>query len=241
MDLIKEFYGGLPRQGPGSDEITRQALGMLLDLPDCPSVLDVGCGSGMQTRVLAEETGGNVTALDVYSFFLHSLKQRDLQRNIQLVQGTMFNLPFSQESFDLIWSEGAIYFMGFSEGIQTWKPLLKPGGYLAVTELSFLTRRLPEAVGDFWAAEYPKASFIAQNILSIDEAGYEFVGCFTLPESVWWDLYYWACDDRCTQMLELYPDDKQVEEFVAGTRAEMDLYRRYAQSYGYVFYLMQKP
>ena len=53
MEYFFELFGDLPRQGPGCGEATLRALELLKDLPPQPKVLDIGCGSGMQTLILA--------------------------------------------------------------------------------------------------------------------------------------------------------------------------------------------
>ena len=71
--------------------------------------------------------------------FLDELARRaadaGVSERVKTVGASMFDLAFDMH-FDLIWSEGAIYIMGFSEGLRAWRPLLKPAGYVAVTELS---------------------------------------------------------------------------------------------------------
>ena len=64
-DILLGIHRGLTKQAPGDAEWTRRALEMCEELPDAPGVLDIGCGPGMHTIVLAEETGGHVTAVDL--------------------------------------------------------------------------------------------------------------------------------------------------------------------------------
>jgi len=52
------------------------------------------------------------------------------------VVGSMDNLSFQNEELDLIWSEGAIYNIGFERGINEWRKFLKPGGFIVVSEAS---------------------------------------------------------------------------------------------------------
>ena len=124
----------MPRQGPGSNECTRKAYKLLSNLPPRPNILDVGCGSGMQTLELARISEGQITALDNYQPYLDDLKRRaeaaGLNNRIKTLNGSMFNLPFTDGSFDLIWSEGAIYIIGFKNGLIEWKPLLNRGGFI---------------------------------------------------------------------------------------------------------------
>ncbi|GAM56739.1 probable transcription regulator [Vibrio ishigakensis] len=48
----------------------------------------------------------------------------------------MGDLPFEEDSFDVLWSEGAVYNIGFETGIRDWRKYLKSGGTLVVSELT---------------------------------------------------------------------------------------------------------
>jgi ubiquinone/menaquinone biosynthesis C-methylase UbiE len=110
-EVFYELFSDIPRQGPGSDEYTRKAYMSLPDLALQPNILDVGCGSGMQTLELARISTGTITALDNYQPFLDDLRRRaqsaGLDNKIDILNGSMFELPFARGTFDLIWSEGA--------------------------------------------------------------------------------------------------------------------------------------
>ena len=69
-ELYFKIFEALPRQGPGDEESTKKALQKLSDLPQCPEILDVGCGNGSQTLVLAKLSQGNITALDKHAPFI---------------------------------------------------------------------------------------------------------------------------------------------------------------------------
>ena len=63
--------------------------------------------------------------------------------------GDMTQLTFADETFDAIWSEGAIYNIGFGKGLSEWRRFLKPGGIIAVTDASWLTLDRPSEIADF--------------------------------------------------------------------------------------------
>ena len=92
-------FEGLPRQGPGSDMCTARAFNLIPDLPRNTSILDIGCGSGMQTLALARLCpDATITACDIYQLFLDDLQGRatneGLDARIQTLCASMDDLPF---------------------------------------------------------------------------------------------------------------------------------------------------
>ena len=239
MDIFFELHQGLPREAPGNQECTRKAFSLLPHLPPKPSILDIGCGPGQQTIVLAQLTDGVITAVDTHEPFLEELKRRAIAQGVsekvKPVNTSMFSLEFEAQSFDLIWSEGAIYIIGFDQGLKTWKPLLKTGGYLVVSELSWLQLNPPSEIREFWATNYPAMNLIEDNLKLIKAAGYREISHFILPESAWWDDYYTPLEQRITLLQTQYQDEAILRQ----EQQEIDFYRIYSNWYGYVFYLMQ--
>ncbi|WNZ62374.1 class I SAM-dependent methyltransferase [Myxococcus sp. MxC21-1] len=81
-DAFFTVYGNLPRHGPGSDDCTREALRRLPPLPPHPRVVDLGCGAGAQTLVLAEALRTRVIAVDLHRPFLDQLQARARERGL---------------------------------------------------------------------------------------------------------------------------------------------------------------
>ena len=143
LALICDFFSSMDRQGPGSQEATLSALGFIDNLNANSKIVDLGCGTGCQTIVLAQNTPGNITAMDLFPGFIDKLndhvKELNLQSRVKGVIGSMDKLDFQLNELDLIWSEGAIYNIGFEKGMNYWNRFLKKGGYVAVTEASWFT------------------------------------------------------------------------------------------------------
>ncbi len=243
MNIFFEIHQDLPREAPGDNSQTRKALWMLRDMPARPRILDIGCGTGMQTIELAKQTQGTITAIDNHAPFLEELKQQaakgGVSNRITTLQASMFDLEFEKASIDLIWSEGAIYIIGFENGLREWKPFLKRGGYIAITELSWIKADPPAEVRSFWETEYPGMKKMEDNRSIIREAGYEEVGHFVLPESSWWEPYYHPMESRLEMLRQKYGEDESVKKPIAEMQQEIEMYRRYSAWYGYVFYLTQ--
>lgn len=246
MNLFFELHHNLPREGPGDNASTVKAFSLIEKegLPPNARLLDIGCGPGMQTLELAKQPAlDHITAVDLHEPFLQALQTRTaeagLQDRITVQKANMRDLPFAPESFDVIWSEGAIYIMGFANGLHQWKPLLKPNGYLVVSEVTWLQDDPAEEARAFWTDAYPAMQTIQANLAEIETAGYRNIAHFTLPESAWWEHYYTPLQAKITALRAQYADNPDALKQLDEAETEIEIYRRHADSYGYVFYVMQ--
>ena len=244
FSLICEYFSSISRQGPGSDESTQRALSMIHDLGADSVIADLGCGCGSQTIQLALHTQAKVKALDLFPLFIDKLMERcrkaGVADRVEAIEGDMCNLPFEKASLDVIWSEGAIYNIGFKRGITEWREYLKPDGWLAVSEASWLTDSRPSEIEDFWNEAYPEIDTIANKVQQLKDAGYHDVNTFVLPKDCWIDNFYLPQREAQRLFLERYPDNKTAAELVANQRREAELYSRYSDYYGYVFYVARR-
>ncbi|AKB43133.1 class I SAM-dependent methyltransferase [Methanosarcina vacuolata] len=242
--LINEFFTELDRQGPGSPEETIRALGFIDNLSNKTKIADLGCGTGAQTMVLAQNTEATITALDLYAGSIEKLNvtagKFGLQNRVKGIVGSMDNLPFQNDEFDLIWSEGAIANIGFEKGLNHWKRFLKKDGYIAVTYESWFTDERPAEIEKWWLDAVPEISTIGHNISIMQKTGYIPVAAFTLPETCWIDNYFIPQKARQEEFLKKHAGNKTVEDLIALMKREADLYSKYKQYYGYVFYIGKK-
>ena len=242
--IFYEIHSNIPRQGPGNIESTLKALSMLSGLPTGPKILDVGCGPGLQTVELAKHSNGEVVGLDFTPSFLDELRvnstQAGLNEKVKIVEGSMFEMPFDTESFDVVWSEGAIYIIGFEKGLKEWRKFLKPNGYMVASHISWLKDEIPNKPKEFWQKNYPAITTIDNNLKIAKEAGYKVLGHFVLPEAGWWNDYYLPEEENIKRLKVKYANNPEVLAKINSTQEEIDLYREYSDFYGYVFYILQK-
>ena len=246
-EKLPEFFwtihSGLPREGPGDNKSTRRAYRMLKDLPKNPRILDVGCGPGMQTVELAKLSGGQIVALDFHEPFLEQLKESvkkaGVEDRVEAVKGDMRNMKFDDGSFDVIWSEGAIFIIGFEKGLREWRRLLNLGGYVVVSELSWLRQDAPQEAKDYMMQMYPVIKTIEGNVEIIRNSGYRLVGSFVLPSESWWDNYYTPIETKLPSLKARHKDNEEVLQVIACEETEIEMFRKYSDYYGYVFYIMQ--
>jgi ubiquinone/menaquinone biosynthesis C-methylase UbiE len=242
-DIFSEIHTGLPREGPGRDQYTEKAFKMLPHLRQ-PDILDIGCGPGGPTVKLAGLCDGRVTGLDSHQPYLDRLAQKaadeDLTDRVRAVRGSMYDIPFPRESFDVIWAEGAIYIVGFEKGLVDWRGFLKPDGFLVVHEMTWLRPDPPREILDYWKKLYPGIMTVEENLQTIPRCGYEVIEHFTLPEDAWWIEYYGPLEERISQLRTKYAGDTRALEALYNEQREIDMYRKYKSWYGSVFFVMQK-
>lgn len=244
LDLISKYFSNVERQGPGSPEITRKALSFVENLSSKSQIADIGCGTGGQTVKLAQYVQGNIMGIDIFPRFIdklnHNAKNLNLQSRVKGVVGSMDNLPFQDEELDLIWSEGAIYNIGFERGINEWRKFLKTGGYIAVSEATWFTNERPDEINKFWMEAYPEIDTISNKVAQIERAGYIPIATFFLPETCWIEEFFAPQEPVQKKFLEAYPGNKVVEDLIGYMRYEAELYNKYKDFYGYVFYIAKK-
>lgn len=244
FELICEYFSSIERQGPGSPEVTIKALSFIDNLTADSQIADIGCGTGGQTMVLASHTSGNITGIDLFPKFvdLFNLKaiELNLQDRINAIVGSMENLAFQNEELDLIWSEGAIYNIGFVRGLKEWKRFLKTGGYIAVSEASWFTDKRPVQIDRFWQDAYPEIDTVSNKVEQIQNSGYIPIANFILPENCWTEHFYTPQVSAQKNFLKKYKGNKVAEELIVNQRHEAELYYKYKEYYGYVFYIGKK-
>jgi len=244
VNLICEYYATVERQGPGSPEITTKALSFVDNLTDESRITDLGCGTGGQTMVLAQYAPGQITGIDLFPGFVDlfnaNARKLNLQNRVKGIVGSMDDLPYQEEELDLIWSEGAIYNIGFERGLNEWRQFLKKGGYLAVSEASWFTDERPTEIDEFWKDAYPEIDTIPRKVTQMQQAGYIPVATFILPESCWTEEFYSPQETAHEAFLKKNAGNKAAEEFIANQRHEVQLYYKYKDYYGYVFYIGKK-
>jgi SAM-dependent methyltransferase len=195
--------------------------------------------------VLAAELGdANITAIDIHEPYLEELQRRaavaGVSDRVAAEKMSMEEMTFSPETFDLIWAEGSAYIMGFLKAVAAWRPLLKQGGFLAVTELVWLTEDKPVEAVEFFRKEYPDMTDGAGIVEGMRAAGYELIDNFTLPDSAWWDAYYTPLLARLPALESKYAGDATGLSVIAAARKEVEIRRCFASSYGYEFFVARK-
>ena len=240
-EIFFEVYESLPRQGPGNRACAARALGLCRELPQSPAILDLGCGVGGQTLQLADLTSGTIVAIDSHAPSIERLRATvtgyELSQRVSAIVGDMARPEQPLGSFDLIWSEGALYNIGIRSALRICHGLLRPGGYLAFTDATWRKENPPPEIKAGFDLDYPTMGWLYDDVAVIQDCGFELVGHFTLPEEAWWDDFYTPMETRIAGLRGKYSDDIEALAILDQLAEEPRMHRRYSEYYDYEFFV----
>lgn len=243
MDIPLYFYVAyedLDRLSPGSGKTTASVIDMIdFDIDDELNILDIGCGVGQATIQFAEHfRNAEVEAVDFFRHHLdvldEKIKENNLQKRVFTYRMDMRDLDFANENFDVVFAEASIEIIGFKKGLQEWKRLLKPNGYLIVSDVSWIGKPSAES-RKFWKNTYDEVDTIENKISQIRDEGYEFIGHVTVPKEDWKSYH-----ELLEQNLAKLNGDASAKDFVRQLKKEINVYRQNSDDYSYVFYIMRR-
>lgn len=242
-EIFFEVFEPLPRQGPGNLACAQRALALCAELPSSPCVLDLGCGSGAQTLHLASLTKGTILAVDSHAPLIDRLRtqvaEQGLSARVEARVGEMSALDLPPESFDLVWSEGALYNLGLAAALPLCAGLLRPGGYLAFTEPVWRTTNAPPEVrGAF--ADYATMGRVEDVLPLIKKSGLSLVDHFDLPDEAWWDDFYSPMERQIEKLRAKYAGVAEALAALEEVANEPAMHRRSGHHYGYTFFVARR-
>ena len=248
QEIFFEVYEPLPRQGPGSFACTERAFGLCRALPASPRIVDLGCGSGGQTlhlaRLVAKLPGGSILAIDSHAPLVERLRARledeapGTPVETRIADMTALDLP--PASFDLVWSEGALYNLGLERALPLCAGLLRPGGYLAFTDAVWRTDDPPPDVRESFA-EYPTMGKVADVVSLLQRGGWSAIEHFDLPAEAWWDDFYRPMERQIEALRTKYADDDEALAILDELAKEPQMHRDSGHCFGYTFFVARRP
>jgi SAM-dependent methyltransferase len=194
----------------------------LLPKIERPHILDVGCGSGIPTLVLAKLCDGEIVGIDIDQRLLDRLKQRaeelGLSSRVFAKQCSLFDMDFQDETFDIIWAEGSIHLIGFERGLKKLRALLKPKGFLVV---------------------HDGVKVVSNKLENVHDLGYELINHFRLPDDAWRTYYFEPLE---LLIKEWHKKAKTPEDFSILERYQKDvnMFKRNPKENISAFYIFQK-
>lgn len=143
--------------GPNCLRLAEEILGHI-DLTDCERILDLGCGQGLTSLLLARRTRAQIVAYDLWidaATNQDCFNQTGLGREILAVQGDVRQMPFGQGAFDAVLCVDAYCYFGADPRFldDHLAPRLGLGGTIAVVVPGLkkeFTDGVPEVLRPFW-------------------------------------------------------------------------------------------
>jgi SAM-dependent methyltransferase len=240
-EVFWALHSGLPREGVGSDATTRTLLDLAAPLTPSPRALDVGCGPGRASLVLAG-AGARVTAVDLHEPFLHRTRAAAAGAGLRVAveRASMTALPHPDDTFDLLWCEGAAYLMGVDRALRAWRRLLRPDGALVLTDAVWTTADPSGEARAFWA-QYPDMRDEAALVTGARAAGYDVLATHLLPDADWTDEYHRPLAAAIEAVVEGLPDpDPATAEVLAEARREIDVRQAHRTEFGYLALVLRR-
>ena len=183
-----------------------------------PEILDIGCGTGVPAIWLAENTRGNIVALDNDR---ESLGWLEIKRSEKRMKGriTIVNCPFQDydpgsRQFDLILAEGFFNVTGFYRTYPLALRLLKEGGHFIIHDDGEDCRG--------------KMSFMAS-------LGCTLINSFPVDEKAWWSDYYRQLNEEIRS-----PSNTHLADLFEKDRQQIDFYRKEPGLFRSMYYVIRK-
>jgi ubiquinone/menaquinone biosynthesis C-methylase UbiE len=185
-----------------------------------------------------------ITAVDFLQDFLDVLEEKaesmGVADRISTLACSMDKLPFADEELDVMWSEGAIYNIGFEKGVADWRRYLKTGGLLVASEITWLTDFRPPELQNYWDGEYPEINLASAKIRVLEKHDYTPIGYFVLPEHCWLENYYRPMRNSFKNFLNRNGNSEEARAIVEAENREIELYEKYKTHYSYGVYIARK-
>jgi len=237
MNDFMKVFEALTRWAPGSEQETLKALS---SVPTKPSnVLEIGCGKGLATLLLARNLSAEITSVDNEQSALDSLikvlEDDGVVQRVKPICASMTDLPFDNNSFDLIWSEASAYIMGVENALAQWKPLLTDDGVMVFSELVLLSTTPSDVVKEFWDKEYPDIQTVDTRRKQIIAAGYEIISDFRYCQSSW-DNYYLPLKKRAEDLMPTMKDSTALKDITS----EVEFYLKHKAEFGYQMFVLKR-
>lgn len=237
MTDFETIFSELSYLGPSSEQDTLRALTHFKLTKG--ALLDIGCGKGASALTLANNSQFTITALDNDE---HNLKFIDQQAKYLAIENapktlcaSMTHMPFSSQTFDVLWCEGSAYIMGIEQALKEWRDLMKPNGYLVFSDLIWLTDTPQHDVTQYWKSAYPAMTTLSQMIKTIKKSGYTLIDSFTLSEQAWQN-YLTPLEQRIKSLSKALTDSKALNDL----NQEIEMHKKYLGQYGYKMFILGK-
>lgn len=180
--------------------VARYLSSLDLSLDANSMVLDAGCGTGIATMAF-QDTGlksGHSIALDLsFKSLVVAREQfekcKKRAKPVDPVQGNILNLPFANDTFDLVMMCGVLEYAPLDDGLRETARVLRPGAPLVLLPVK------PSIVGSFLERLYDFKIHPLAEIRSAAARYFDVVGNHEFPfnEPISWSKTIFLLEKKC--------------------------------------------
>ena len=204
------------------NKYTRKAFKLLPELNE-PRILDIGCGTGVPTIELAKLSNGEIIGIDIDQSSLDKLNRKiekeGFSNRMKTKKCSLFEIDLPDESFDIIWIEGAIALIGFEKGLREWKRLIKGNGFLVV---------------------HDERGNLSDKLEIVSRCGYKLLNHFSLPVNVWWEEYYEPLEKWIKELYIIYKNAPEALNTLKKYQEEIDKVKKTPTKFVSAFFILMK-
>ncbi len=241
--FLAELYKDLPKLGTGSPATIRKVFGKLQLGPN-PTILDVGCGTGMSSIELAKLSQGKILSLDINPTYLEILeekaKEQNLSDRISTINENLFTMDFDNKSFDVIWAENVLFVKGIRGALKSWRCFLRERGYIVFSVVVQLKDNAPDDAVNYWERVYPAMKSPSEIERIIQEQNYNLIDMVPIRTKETMKYCYIPLEKKIAELRQKYESNKEFIAYLDVNQEEIDIVRKYeSEFYGSVFYIVQ--
>lgn len=233
-DAFFAVHRDLPREGPGLAEDIAW-VGQRIEISPRGRICDAGCGPGGDLAALGRlAPQGRIDGFETAPHFVDAARKKFANDpSVRIFEASMEHLS---GPYDLIWSAGAVYFLGVAQALNAWREALTDQGAVAFSHPCLFTETPSEAALAFWEAEPGAIKTEIATRAEITSAGWRVLATRTLSDAAW-AAYYDPMLARCDKLEDAGVTDS-VAAAIAAARKEASDWRAVASETGYMLYIV---
>ncbi len=241
------IFESLPRLGAGDFKHTHKAFSIISkEVSGNLKILDAGCGKGTQTMDLARLCPScEIIASDIYKPYLDCVDEKIAAEGfcgrVKTLCASMDKLPFEEESFDIIWAEGCASIIGIENAVSYWKKLIRPGGYIMISDIFWFTKNPSDEPKKFFAENHPDMMTEDEALNIAENFGLILAGSFRLSTTVWEESFYGLLKAKFGELEEKYCENEDAMAVIDTLKQQTKLYDNYSDEFGNTYLIMRKP
>ena len=128
-------------------------------------------------------------------------------------------MDFPKDSFDIIWTEGAAFVIGFEKSIKNWRRFLKNNGFLVI---------------------HDDIKDKSKKIGLIEKYGYLLIAEFDLSFEVWWNEYYSQLEKLVEKYKDKYPNDTELRNEIESDKNQINMCKSNPEIVSSFYVILQK-